>query len=120
MEMPAMIDTASVTLDVPVHPIRILLLSITGMMPDELGGSAAGDRQRFYQPRHLPPRNRTEGQLLSVWINTHQAMFMTVAMSVYAVSRTLAAIEGRDLPSTLEWLGLACEARFASAAYTDL
>lgn len=76
--------------------------------------------RRLYQPCHLPPRNRTESQLLSVWINTHQAMFMTTAMSSYAVTRATEAIASRERSTALLWLGFTREARNASAAYTDL
>src|SRR4051794_30370450 len=110
------VDTHSVVLDIPLHPICILPLSDTGMMPDATDGRADMPERRLYQPCHLPPRNRTENQLLSVWINTHQAMFMTIAMGAYAVTRAIRSIARRELPATLSWLGYAREARLASAA----
>src|SRR3954468_6611094 len=119
-EVSVTIDTHSVVLDIPLHPIFILPLSDTGMMRDAIDGRADVRERRLYQPRHLPPRNRTESQLLSVWINTHQAMFMTVAMSAYAVTQAIRAIARRELPASLSWLGFAREARHAAAAYTDL
>src|SRR5687767_1832331 len=91
------IDTHSVVLDIPLHRIVILPLTETGMMPDALDERTDMHERRLYQPRHLPPRNRTESQLLSVWINTHQAMFMTIAMSSYAVSQAIRTIAGREL-----------------------
>ena len=112
-------DTTSVVLDIPLHPIFVVPLAATGTMPD---GDGPEDTAALplHQPRHLPPRNRAEHQLLSVWLNTHQALFMTVAMSSYATLRAIDAIRCRDLQATLEWLELAREARFASAAYTHM
>jgi hypothetical protein len=112
-------DTDCVALDIPLHPIFVVPLAANGAMPD-LDGPEDAAALRLYQPRHLPPRNRTERQLLSVWLNTHQALFMTVAMSSYAVLRAIDAIRIRDLPAVVEWLTLASEARFASAAYTHM
>jgi hypothetical protein len=116
---PHAIDTAAVTLDVPLHPITVLPLTDTGMMPD-VDGPPAPCRPRPHVPRHLPPRNRTEAQLLSVWVNTHQAMFITVGMAAYAVRRGVRAITSRDAAEADGWLGFARYARLASAAYTDL
>lgn len=116
-----MIKTNSIHLNVPLHPINILSLSNTGVMPntgnDDLDSIA---NRRLHEPHNLPPRNRTENQLLSIWINTHQAMFMTIAMSAYAVLKAIIAMHQHNFSETLQWLMLAREARFASAAYTDL
>lgn len=114
-----MTETESTKLDIPLHPIFVVPLAASGTMPDGDGPEDTG-ALRLHQPRHLPPRNHTEHQLLSVWLNTHQALFMTVAMSSYAIARSIDAIGCRDLPAVLDWLELAREARFASAAYTHM
>ena len=59
------LDTHAVVLDIPLHPICILPLSDTGMMPDATDGRADMPERRLYHSCHLPPRNRTESQLLS-------------------------------------------------------
>jgi hypothetical protein len=115
-----MLETAAITLEIPLHPIRLLPLSDTGTMPDAVTETAGQGEEILHQPQYLPPRNQTERQLLSAWVNTHQAMFMTIAMSSYAIGRALRAIHRRDLLASLEWLGFAREARYASSAYTDL
>lgn len=50
-----MIETASVVLEIPLHPIRILSLTETGTMPDGDGESEVAVEHRYTSPSTFRP-----------------------------------------------------------------
>ncbi|MGE3615898.1 MAG: hypothetical protein AB7L66_08485, partial [Gemmatimonadales bacterium] len=104
------------------HPVHVVPLSETGLVPRAAGGVPKGrPSARLHVCRHLPPTNPTEETLLSIWINTHQAMFFTTGICASAVHRIAGYLDERRAPDeVIPVAELAVACRHASAAYTSL
>jgi hypothetical protein len=110
-------------LSVSCEPIEIIALSLDGLLP--LQGSLGGDnpplRREPFICRHLPPRTATEETLLSMWVNIHQAMFISTGIAAQCVQDMCGLIR-RQAPmrDVCDMAHLAAAARLSSAAYTSL
>lgn len=107
-------------LEVLANPIEIIYLSENGLPPKKLGSAQIQKRPK-HLCQNLPPRNANEEVLLSIWLNTHQAMFIATGI---AAQCTLILSEkfrqGADREQLEYWTDLATNCRLASALYTDL
>ncbi|MEZ4457644.1 MAG: hypothetical protein R2882_14015 [Gemmatimonadales bacterium] len=120
MHNPALTRARSVAVDrLPVH---VVPLSETGLIPRATGGGRTREpAPRLHECRHLPPTNPTEATLLSIWINTHQAMFFSTGICASAVHRIADYLDERRGPDeVIPVAELAVACRHASAAYTSL
>jgi hypothetical protein len=108
--------------EVECLPIHVITLSCDGLLPeDPPGTSDISLRPEPFVCKHLPPSNLTEQTLLSIWVNTHQAMFISTGISAYCVNQITRLIdEEEDDGQILEYIDLAIACRLASAAYTSL
>ena len=108
--------------DVECLPIHVITLSHDGLLPEnQVIDSQVTPQTELYVCKHLPTSNLTEQTLLSIWVNTHQAMFISTGISAYCVNQVTRLIdEGADKDKIVEFVDLAIDCRLASAAYTSL
>jgi hypothetical protein len=114
--------TESRPLNVDCLPVHITQLTKDGLLPDKLEKSPPLKKDaKLHVCRHLPPGNLTEQTLLSIWINTHQAMFIATGISAYCVMQIIQHIkQEEDLETIRHFIQLAVDCRLSSAAYTSL
>ena len=109
-----------IDLGISCEPIKIVSLSPDGLLPTP-AGVRHPDLEKPFFCRHLPPRNTTEETLLSIWINTHQAMFISTGIAAFSIIRMIEHIKSAASVEEIgEWAELATSCRLASAVYTDL
>jgi hypothetical protein len=104
---------------VPCVPIAVISLSLDGLLPSSIHGAMPATSP--FACRHLPPTNHDQHRLLSMWVNTHQAMFVATGISAHCVFRLADALmtdADRDTMASLVELAVDC--RLSSAAYTSL
>jgi hypothetical protein len=111
------------SLSVPCEPIEIIALSSDGLPPTKDGVSRSSlplPRESFVC-RHLPPRTTTEETLLSMWVNIHQAMFISTSIAAQCVQDMCGLIRKQaPMRDVYGMAQLATAARLSSAAYTSL
>lgn len=112
--------SANADLNVDCESVFIIPLTIDGFLPKY----GIGRRVQSLQPhisQHLPPRNNTEATLLSMWLNTHQAMFISTGVAAHCVNRICQLLDSDSgLGRIIDWTRLAVDCRHASAVYTSL
>lgn len=114
--------TQSTVLDIECLPVYVISLTPDGLIPvNSTGSIGAANSKEKYNCRHLPPTNRTEETLISIWVNTHQAMFMSTGISATCVLRVAELIDQRMEPDMIrDYIELAVDCRHSSAIYTSL
>jgi hypothetical protein len=117
--------TQDARLDVAFEPVKIVYLTQSGLLPDQVGIISALPPAEEHQFRELPPQNLTENILMSMWLNTHQAMFMSTGLSACCITIVSGLIRDQtsleiETDEITHYLELAHYARLASAAYTGL
>ena len=114
--------THSIKLQVPCQRIYIMRLTKNGLLPIQHEiFPPLDDKPQLYDCKNLPPQNLTEQTLLSIWINTHQAMFMAIGMAAHCVSKIIELVaQNADLAEIKKFIQLAVDCRLSSAAYTSL
>ena len=120
MHNPAITESRSINVD--CLPVHIIQLTKDGLLPEKLENSPPLEKDTdLHVCKHLPPGNLTEQTLLSIWINTHQAMFIATGISAYCVIQIIQHIkQGEDLETIRYFIQLAIDCRLSSAAYTSL
>jgi hypothetical protein len=113
--------TNSTRLDVAYHPVHIVFLTPSGLLPDSVSSETQTIEPKLQVFRELPPSNLTENTLMSMWLNTHQAMFLSTGMAAHCTSVATGFIrEQGAVQDIYQYLEMARDARMASAAYTGL
>lgn len=113
-------STQSAKLDVAARTIKVISLSSNGLPPKHTGASKTKEFPK-HQCKNLPPRNPNEEVLLSIWINTHQAMFISTGIAAQCTLNLSELIrQGSDKEQLEYWTDLATRCRLASAVYTNL
>lgn len=117
--------TEDVQLDVAFEPVKIVYLTQSGLLPEQVETNNVLTPSKEHRFRELPPQNLTENILMSMWLNTHQAMFISTGLSAYCtkiVSDLIRVQTTLDIETdkVIHYLELARDARLASAAYTGL
>lgn len=114
-------DKAS-SIKLEYEPIQVIPLSPDGLLPTSGAAGEASQKLNDYRYRYRPPQNDLEKTLMSVWVNTHQAMFISTGIAASCVGRLSRLVAARDLgPDRFGWwIDTAVACRLASAAYTSL
>lgn len=98
-----------------------MALSQDGLVPRAQASATPPPREICLYP-YLLPRSPAEGTLLSGWVNTHQALFISTGCAAQCVTQLLELLAkpAVDLDRVAELSGRAVDCRRASAAYTSL
>ena len=113
--------TGSTSLEVQYHPVHIVFLTPNGLLPNRVSNSSGAIQPKLQVFRELPPANLTENLLMSMWLNTHQAMFLSTGMAAHCAHVATNLIRDEGSPQDIcQYLEMARDARLASAAYTGL
>ena len=110
------------SLELEYEPIQIIPLSPDGLLPKSTVTTETAQQLSDYEYRYLPPQNHLEKSLMSVWVNTHQAMFISTGIAASCVRHLSRLITSREfIPETFGWwVDTAVACRLSSAAYTSL
>jgi len=106
-----------------VNPIHVIELPNRAELPLAapcLPQSAEDDPRTPYVAAGPGPTRESEQLALSMWINTHQALFLTVGAASAALRAALDLVRAEDYAAAAHWLGVARDLRLSSAAYTAL
>lgn len=108
---------------IPIHPIYRIRLHSGATAPATDEGAVPFDDSLdpvVHVPPCRQPRTDMERRGLSAWMNTHQALFMTLDLAIDSGLRAAAAFERSQTTAALRELRNAQYLRAASAAYTSL
>lgn len=113
---------SSISNYVDYQPISIIPLSNDGYLPTDVSSLEKPPSFEHYKFTYLPPKNLTEKILMSMWINCHQAMFISTSIAascIRLIIKKLASPE-RCINEIGELISTAISCRLSSAVYTSL